>query len=187
MEGFGSEKADIAAGNAIVVDADPAAPWRGILRYRGLVVPCAVGRGGIVRRKTEGDGATPAGTWPLRRVLFRPDRLSTPRTGLRVDPIAENAGWCDAPEHPAYNQEIRHPFPASAERLWRADEVYDVIVVLGYNDAPVVPGAGSAIFFHIARPDFAPTAGCVAVSVPEMLQVLEDVTADTVMRVEPPA
>lgn len=140
----------------------------------GRTVRCALGRSGVVPAsdKKEGDGATPAGAWPIRRVLYRPDRLPKPATTLEVAPLRPDDGWCDAPEDPNYNRPVRLPYPASHERLWRDDELYDLIVVLGYNDAPVVPEKGSAIFLHVARPDFGPTAGCVALAQAEVLDLL---------------
>ncbi|MGE3870342.1 MAG: L,D-transpeptidase [Pseudorhodoplanes sp.] len=123
---------------------------------------CALGRAGIGAAKREGDGATPAGTFTLREVLYRGDRVDAPRTALPCRAIEPDDGWCDAPDRPDYNRPVRFPFAASAERLWREDSLYDVIVVIGYNDAPPVAGAGSAIFLHVARHDLAPTEGCVA-------------------------
>jgi len=138
----------------------------------GTAVPCAIGRGGVVRDKREGDGATPIGCWPLRRVLYRPDRVARPETALPTAPIAPEDGWCDDPDHPAYNRPVRLPFEASHEALWRDDGLYDLVVVLGFNDDPPVPGAGSAIFLHVARPDFGPTAGCVALALPHLQGLL---------------
>lgn len=137
-------------------------------------VRCALGRGGVkpATEKREGDGASPAGVWPMRRVLWRADRLARPVTALPLAAVAETDGWCDASTDPAYNRPVRLPYPASAERLWLAEAVYDVIVVLGHNDAPPVPGLGSAIFLHVAKPDYAPTAGCVALALEDLLQVL---------------
>jgi L,D-peptidoglycan transpeptidase YkuD (ErfK/YbiS/YcfS/YnhG family) len=112
----------------------------------------------------------------MRQLLYRPDRGSVPHTALPVKPIAPDDGWCDAPGDRAYNRPVHLPYPASAEQLWREDHLYDLVVVLGYNDDPVVPGQGSAIFLHLARPDFAPTEGCVALSRDDLLTVLA--TAD---------
>ena len=127
---------------------------------------CALGPAGVIAAadKREGDGASPAGVWPIRRVLFRPDRGEAPATALELQPIAEDDGWCDAPGDPAYNRPVKLPFPASAERMWREDHLYDLVVVLGHNDDPPAPGLGSAIFLHLAKPDSAPTHGCVAVA-----------------------
>jgi len=136
----------------------------GRLEVGGRSVRCALGAAGVVpaEAKREGDGTTPAGTWPLRRVLYRADRGGRPRTGLAVLEIAPDDGWCDAPGDPCYNRPVRLPYPARAERLWREDGLYDLLVVLGHNDDPPVPGRGSAVFLHLARPDYAPTEGCVA-------------------------
>jgi len=134
--------------------------------------PCAIGRGGVRRDKAEGDGATPAGRWPIRRVLYRADRLEPPRTAVPCEALRPEDGWCDAPGDPRYNTLVRVPYPASHERLWRDDEIYDCLVVLAYNDDPVSAGAGSAIFLHVARPDLSPTEGCVALSRADLLEFL---------------
>ncbi|WP_431282183.1 L,D-transpeptidase family protein [Humitalea sp. 24SJ18S-53] len=136
----------------------------GLLRLDGFVMRCALGRGGIRADKEEGDGATPTGLLPLRRVFYRADRGAIPRAAVPVEPLAPEDGWCDDPTHPAYNTRILLPHPARHEELWRADGLYDVIGVLGWNDAPVVRGRGSAIFLHIARPDLSPTEGCIALA-----------------------
>jgi len=136
----------------------------GIMRIGRQRMRCALGRGGVVAAalKREGDGASPAGLWPMRRVLYRADRGPAPKTALPVQAIGPDDGWCDDPADPNYNRPIKHPYPARAERLWREDGVYDLVVVLGHNDDPVIAGKGSAIFLHLTRPDYAPTEGCVA-------------------------
>jgi L,D-peptidoglycan transpeptidase YkuD (ErfK/YbiS/YcfS/YnhG family) len=137
-----------------------------------VAVRCALGATGVTRSKREGDKATPAGRFPLRRVLYRPDRIAPPATALPADPIGPQDGWCDAPADPQYNRPVSLPYPASHERLWREDHVYDIVVILGYNDAPPVAGKGSAIFMHVARPGYAPTEGCVALALPDLETVL---------------
>ena len=138
----------------------------GWLDLGGRRVRCALGPAGVVAAadKREGDGASPAGVWPIRRVLYRPDKGPAPRTALPLQPIADDDGWCDAPEDPAYNRLVKLPYPASAEQMWRDDRLYDLVVILGHNDDPPVRGLGSAIFLHLAKPDYAPTHGCVAVA-----------------------
>jgi L,D-peptidoglycan transpeptidase YkuD (ErfK/YbiS/YcfS/YnhG family) len=133
---------------------------------------CAVGRGGIAEKLREGDGITPIGVWPLRRVLYRADRMSAPRCVLPVTPLQPHDGWCEAPDDPDYNRLIRLPHRAAADSMWREDHLYDVVVVVGYNDAPVIAGRGSAIFIHLARAAFTPTAGCVALALPDLLEAL---------------
>jgi L,D-peptidoglycan transpeptidase YkuD (ErfK/YbiS/YcfS/YnhG family) len=126
---------------------------------------CALGRSGVIEAddKREGDGCSPLGAWPIRRLLYRPDK-GVPATAIPSTEIKPNDGWCDASADPAYNRPVTLPYPASAESMWREDGVYDLVVVLGHNDDPVVPGAGSAIFMHLARDGYAPTEGCVALS-----------------------
>jgi L,D-peptidoglycan transpeptidase YkuD (ErfK/YbiS/YcfS/YnhG family) len=146
----------------------------GLLRFQGGIYRCAIGKGGIRTDKREGDGATPTGLLPLRRLLYRADRLAPPRAAVSAAPIAPDDGWCDDPGHAACNTQIRLPHPARHEELWRADAIYDVIGVLGWNDMPVVRGRGSAIFLHLARPGFTPTEGCIALEQRDLLRVLAD-------------
>jgi L,D-peptidoglycan transpeptidase YkuD (ErfK/YbiS/YcfS/YnhG family) len=134
----------------------------------------ALGRGGVRIDKQEGDGATPAGLLPLRRVFYRADRVPIPRAAVALEPIAPDDGWCDDPGHRDYNRFVRLPHPARHEALWRADALYDVIGVLGWNDDPVERGRGSAIFLHVAAADLAPTAGCVGLPRAELMAVLAD-------------
>jgi L,D-peptidoglycan transpeptidase YkuD (ErfK/YbiS/YcfS/YnhG family) len=142
----------------LIVSASGEARW-GERRFR-----CALGKGGVRSDKREGDGATPTGAWPMRRLLYRADRVGTPATTLPAAPIAPRDGWCDDPADPAYNRPVPLPYPGRHERLWREDGIYDLLIVLGHNDDPVVPGLGSAIFLHIARTDWGPTEGCVALA-----------------------
>lgn len=140
----------------------------------GQEMRCAIGRSGMIAaaEKREGDGASPLGIWPIRYVLYRPDKGPPPTTALPVRPIAADDGWCDAPDDPAYNRPVKRPYPASHEALWREDGLYDLIVVLGHNDDPPIAGLGSAIFLHLARPDYGPTEGCIALSRPDLETVL---------------
>jgi L,D-peptidoglycan transpeptidase YkuD (ErfK/YbiS/YcfS/YnhG family) len=144
----------------------------GAFTFGGLTVRCAIGRGGVRADKREGDGATPAGLLPLRHVLYRPDRVAAPACAVPVRPLAPGDGWCDDPACPEYNRPVRLPFAGSAEALWRDDPVYDVIGVLGWNDAPARPGLGSAIFLHLARPGYGPTDGCIALGRDDLRAVL---------------
>jgi L,D-peptidoglycan transpeptidase YkuD (ErfK/YbiS/YcfS/YnhG family) len=130
-------------------------------------------------RKREGDGATPSGVWRLTQVLYRADRVQRPRTGLPVRPLKVDDGWCDAVGDRNYNRAVRHPYAASAERLWREDALYDVIVVLDHNQRPRVQGAGSAIFMHVARPGYRPTEGCIALARHHLLMVLANAGPET--------
>lgn len=144
----------------------------GRLLLGARIFRCALGRGGVRADKREGDGATPAGTLALRRVLYRADRMRPPVCAVPVEPVARDDGWCDDPQSSEYNRMVRLPFPGGHEELWRSDAVYDVIGVLGWNDDPVARGRGSAIFLHVARADYAPTEGCVALAEPDLLAAL---------------
>lgn len=156
----------------------------GRLVLEGHVWRAALGRGGIRTDKREGDGATPAGLLQLRRVLYRADRTAIPATTLPREPIGRADGWCDDAGHPDYNRMVHLPHPARCEELWRADGLYDLLAVLGWNDAPVERGRGSAIFLHVARPDHAPTEGCVALAAGDLRDVLA--RGLTALRVLPP-
>ena len=144
----------------------------GTFRLAGFRFRAALGRGGVRADKQEGDGATPAGLLALRRVLYRADRVARPRAAAPVQPLAPHDGWCDDPADSDYNRPVRLPHPARHEELWRADALYDIVGVLGWNDAPVVRGRGSAIFLHLARPDLAPTEGCIALLLPDLRAAL---------------
>jgi L,D-peptidoglycan transpeptidase YkuD (ErfK/YbiS/YcfS/YnhG family) len=148
---------------------------KGVLDLGGHGVRCALGPAGVkpAAQKHEGDGASPAGVWPLREVIYRPDRGPPPASALRVRAMAEDDGWCDDPADEAYNRPVKLPYPASAEALWREDGVYDIVVVLGHNDDPPVPGAGSCIFLHLNRPGYPPTHGCVAIARADLEALLE--------------
>jgi L,D-peptidoglycan transpeptidase YkuD (ErfK/YbiS/YcfS/YnhG family) len=163
----------------IVVGPVSADRRRGLLIVGGLPVPCALGRSGIARRKREGDGATPAGRLALVAVLYRPDRLRRPATRLPVLPLRPDSGWCDDASHRLYNREVRLPFRAGHERLWRADHLYDVVIVLDYNFLRPRRGAGSAIFLHLAASGFSPTEGCIAVAMPAMRRILAGACPDS--------
>jgi len=171
--------------SAIVVDTRALS-----LTLGDLVLPCVIGRSGAVpaAAKREGDGATPLGQWPVRGVLLRPDRMAPdclPAVPWRW--IRPGDGWSDDPADPAYNRPVRLPRGTSAETLWRADAAYDAVIVLGHNDAPPVPGHGSAIFFHqwVLDDDGRPkaTEGCVAVAPEAMRTILPMLVPGMVMRI----
>ncbi len=164
-------------------------PAPSVLHYGGRQFRCTIGRSGFISaaEKREGDGASPTGSWRLWRVLYRADRVCPPCSHLPLDRLAPGDGWCDAPDHPAYNRKIRFPFAASAEHLWREDHVYDYIGILSHNGGPVIPGAGSAIFLHLARSDWAPTEGCVAMAQDSFEHILAHAPADCQVVIGPRA
>lgn len=152
-----------------VDSADSALGWAslGDKRWR-----CVVGAGGVREDKVEGDAATPAGQYPLRRIYFRNDRLVLPKVRLPARPIGAHDGWCDDPHSPTYNRLVRIPNEWSHEKMWREDGLYDLVVVVGYNDDPAEGEWGSAIFLHIARDDMSATQGCVAFARDDLLELV---------------
>lgn len=142
------------------------------LDFGGLKMACVIGRGGACAPadKHEGDGCTPLGTWPLRGILLRPGRVAPQGLKLPWRWIRPGDGWSDDPADPMYNRPVRLPRGYSAETLRRDDAAYDVVIVLSHNDAPPVPGRGSAIFLHLD--EGRPTAGCVAVERADMVKLL---------------
>ena len=143
--------------------------------FRGRRYRCAIGRGGIAAHKTEGDGVSPVGEFDFVRILYRPDRSDAITTEIDIAPIGTTDGWCDDPGHADYNRPVALPHDASCETLWRDDSLYDLIVVTSHNSTPVVPGAGSAIFVHVAGgPDYPPTEGCIAFARDDLEQILRE-------------
>jgi L,D-peptidoglycan transpeptidase YkuD (ErfK/YbiS/YcfS/YnhG family) len=133
----------------------------------------AIGAAGIAVKGGEGDGITPRGRFAVREILYRADRIARPGAKLPLRAIQPDDGWCDAPDDANYNRLVKLPYRASVENMWRDDGLYDLVAVLGFNDDPVVPGKGSAIFLHVARPDYSPTHGCAALAFADALAAVE--------------
>lgn len=138
-------------------------PRRGWILAGNVIIPCALGTGGIQHDKREGDGATPVGVHRPLHGFYRADRIRKPATGVPLVPLRSNDGWCDEPGHPRYNRHVHLPFRARHESMWRDDHLYDIVIDLGWNARPRIQGRGSAIFLHLARENFGPTEGCIAV------------------------
>jgi L,D-peptidoglycan transpeptidase YkuD (ErfK/YbiS/YcfS/YnhG family) len=135
----------------------------GRLSWPGGSTRAACGRSGVRTDKHEGDGATPAGKFLLLQAYYRPDRLAAPATELPLLALKPSDGWVDQSGDRHYNRLVALPYPAHHEEMWRADGAYDLVVVIGYNTDPPVAGRGSAIFLHVARPDYSATEGCIAI------------------------
>lgn len=157
----------------------------GKLIWQGKEYRCTLGKSGVRKDKTEGDKATPEGCFPLREVFFRPDRIKNLKTNFPAITLNYNDGWCDDPKDKNYNKFVNLPYPASAEALWREDNIYDILTVVGYNDNPPVPGKGSAIFIHIARENYSPTDGCIALALTDLLEILRTVKKETSICINP--
>jgi L,D-peptidoglycan transpeptidase YkuD (ErfK/YbiS/YcfS/YnhG family) len=148
-------------------------PCRGWLTDGGHTIPVALGRGGILANKREGDGGTPRGTFRPIRLWWRADRFPRPRTFLPVRAIGPQDAWCEDPADRRYNQPVRLGLDRSGDRLGRDDHLYDFIIEIDHNTVPRIAGRGSAVFLHLARANFSPTAGCVAMTRSAMLRLLE--------------
>lgn len=155
--------------NLLVADL----PSKSLLAF-GKSYPLAFGKGGYIAEteKREGDGKSPLGCYDLQGVLLRPDRIAPVDCQLPWRWIRPNDGWSDDAHDPCYNRPVSHPRAFSAERLWREDKAYDVVIVLNHNQNPPVSGKGSAIFWHLAQPGFSPTEGCIAIEKEAMLEIL---------------
>lgn len=152
---------------------------------------CSVGKNGIAHSsiKTEGDQKTPSGFFHLREIFYRADRISLDESTIQlpIKQLSITDGWCDDPKHPDYNKFVNLRIfdnKISHENLWREDNIYDIIVVVGYNDVNIIPGKGSAIFIHIARNRYNGTAGCIAFSKKDLMEILPKLTTNTKLVVQ---
>ncbi len=141
-----------------------------------------IGRTGLTALKREGDGSSPLGHFRIVGGFYRPDRLGIrPRSGIPLQPLRPDDGWCDDPSDANYNRPVRRPYPRSHEAMWRDDHAYDVVLVLDFNLWPRMRGGGSAIFFHLAHADSRPTAGCLALKRADMLKLLPHLSTRTII------
>ena len=152
------------------------------LEFNGKIYDCAVGKNGFATNKQEGDNCSPIGLFPLREVFYKNQR---PHTNLPCKQINEFDGWCDDINHIDYNKHIKLPHPARHEKMLRDDGLYDYVVVIGYNDAPIIKAKGSAIFMHIARPNYEGTEGCIALKEADLLEILAGIDANSVIEINP--
>jgi L,D-peptidoglycan transpeptidase YkuD (ErfK/YbiS/YcfS/YnhG family) len=141
------------------------------LYYLKYKIKCSIGKEGITRNKKEGDLKTPKGKFKLKLIFYRKDKIKILKTSLKKIAIKKSMGWCDDIKSKKYNKLISFPFKYSAEKLWRKDNIYDVAIVLNYNLNPVKKNKGSAIFLHIAKKNYIPTRGCIAINEKDMLNL----------------
>jgi L,D-peptidoglycan transpeptidase YkuD (ErfK/YbiS/YcfS/YnhG family) len=152
---------------------------RKYLYYLNFKIKCAIGKNGITKDKREGDLKTPKGIFKLKKVFYRRDRIKIFKSAIKKYCIKRNTGWCDDPNSRFYNKEIEFPFNGSAEKLWRKDNIYDLIIVLNYNFNPIIKNKGSAIFLHICKKNYAPTKGCIAINKKDMMNLLININNNT--------
>ena len=149
------------------------------LYYLNYKIKCVIGKNGTTKNKQEGDLKTPKGIFKLKKIFYRKDRIKYIKTLLKKKYIKKNIGWCDDPASKYYNREIKFPFKSSAEKFWRKDNIYDVIIVLNFNSNPIIKNKGSAIFLHICKKNYAPTKGCIAIKKKDMITLLINIKKNT--------
>ena len=151
----------------------------GYLKYKNLKFRCALGKAGIGKKKIEGDSITPRGKFNIVKIYYRNDRVKKISSKYRLIKISKNMGWCDDPNSKKYNQLINLPTKYTHEKLYRKDNVYDLLIVLNYNMSPISKNKGSAIFIHIARQNYKKTSGCVAIKKPHLIKLIKTIKKNT--------
>jgi len=151
--------------------------------YNNYKAKCAIGKRGISIKKKEGDFITPKGTFKIKEIFYRKDRVPNLITSLKKTVIRKNMGWCDDPKSKLYNKLINFPFKYSAEKLYRKENTYDIILVLNFNLNPVRKNKGSAIFIHVAKKNFQPTQGCIALNKSDLIELVKSIKKNTVVKI----
>ena len=155
----------------------------GYLKYKKMEFPCALGKGGVKKKTKEGDNITPKGTFKIIRIYYRPDKIKKFKTLVKKIKIKKNMGWCDDPTSHFYNKQIKLPTNLRHEKLYRNDNLYDLIVVLNYNTDPIIKNKGSAIFLHIAKKNLNKTRGCVAIKKENLIYLLSKIKKNTQIKI----
>ena len=154
-----------------------------LLIYNNYKVKCALGKRGIGNKKKEGDLITPKGCFKIKGILYRRDKVKNLRTKLRKKVISKKMGWCDDPKSKKYNQLIKLPSKFNFEKLYRNDEIYDILIILDFNTNPVIKNKGSAIFMHVARKNYPPTKGCIAIKKNDIKKLAREINRKTLVKI----
>ena len=155
----------------------------GYLKYKNLKFRCALGEAGIKKKEKEGDSITPKGTFKIIKIYYRPDRIKNITTDLKKIKIKKNMGWCDDSRSHFYNQQIKLPNKFGHEKLFRNDNLYDLILVLNYNINPTIKHKGSAIFIHIAKNSYKKTKGCIALKKEHLIELISKIKKNTKIKI----
>ena len=155
----------------------------GYLKYKNLKFRCALGKAGIKKKEKEGDNATPKGIFKITRLYYRPDRIKNIITAVKKIKIKKNIGWCDDPNSHFYNQQISLPNEFGHEKLYRNDNLYDLILVINYNTNPIIKNKGSAIFIHIAKKNYKKTKGCIALKKKHVIELISKIKKNTQIKI----
>ena len=153
------------------------------LIFKDLKFRCWIGKSGIKSKIKEGDNITPKGIFKLLKLYYRADKIRKIETPLKKIKIKKNLGWCDDPKSKNYNKEIKIPNKFSYEKLYRRDNIYDLIIVLSYNIKPIIKNKGSAIFIHIAKRGYLPTEGCIALKKNHLIKILNEIKSNTLIKI----
>ena len=155
----------------------------GYLKYKNLKFRCALGKAGIKKKEKEGDNVTPKGIFKIIKMYYRPDKIKKIKTNIKKIKIKKNMGWCDDPRSRFYNQQINLPSKFSYEKLYRNDNLYDLILVLNYNTNPIIENKGSAIFVHIAKKSYTKTKGCIALKKKHLIELISIIKKNTKIKI----
>ena len=155
----------------------------GLIKYKNFKFRCALGKAGIGEKKREGDNVTPTGTFKIVKIYYRSDRIKKISSKFRAIEITKNMGWCDDPNSKNYNQLINLPSKYNHEKLFKKNNIYDLIIVLNYNMKPVIKNKGSAIFIHIAKKNYQPTQGCIALKKNDLLKLLSKISKNIKIKI----
>jgi L,D-peptidoglycan transpeptidase YkuD (ErfK/YbiS/YcfS/YnhG family) len=155
----------------------------GHLKYKNLKFRCALGSAGVKKKTKEGDNITPKGIFKIIKIYYRPDKIKKITTLIKTIKIKKNMGWCDDPSSRFYNKQIKLPSKLGHEKLYRSDNLYDLIAVLNYNTKPIIKNKGSAIFIHIAKKNFSKTKGCIAVKKKDLIYLLSKIKKNNQIKI----
>jgi L,D-peptidoglycan transpeptidase YkuD (ErfK/YbiS/YcfS/YnhG family) len=155
----------------------------GYLQYKNLKFRCALGKAGIKKKEKEGDNVTPKGIFKITSMYYRPDRIKNIITAIKKIKIKKNIGWCDDPDSHFYNQQISLPTKFNHEKLYRNDNLYDLVLVLNYNTNPIIKNKGSAIFIHIAKKNYKKTKGCIALKKKHLIELISKIKKNTQIKI----
>jgi L,D-peptidoglycan transpeptidase YkuD (ErfK/YbiS/YcfS/YnhG family) len=155
----------------------------GYLKYKNLKFRCALGKAGIKKKTMEGDNVTPEGIFKIIKIYYRPDKIRKIKASIKKIKIIKNMGWCDDPKSRFYNRQIKLPTKYSHEKLYRNDNLYDLIVVLNYNMNPIIKNKGSAIFLHIAKKSYLKTKGCIALKKEHLIKIILRIKKNTKIKI----
>jgi L,D-peptidoglycan transpeptidase YkuD (ErfK/YbiS/YcfS/YnhG family) len=156
----------------------------GYLKYKNIKFRCALGKGGVKKKEKEGDNITPKGTFKILNIYYRADRIKKLKLFIKKIKIKKNMGWCDDPKSKYYNKQIRLPSQFSHEKLYRHDNLYDLIAVINYNIKPIIKNKGSAIFLHIAKKNYEPTKGCIAIKKRNFLLLINNLKKENRIKIQ---